>query len=121
MRQYTVCAPEHTERTCVGLCGLARFFLWARPGHVKLPNGDVVGDIGADSVRQRGRRPTLQIYWLEDDFTVGEIDIDYREGAAHLAPANSDIRAAYGGEPHIQLHNERYQLPPALNPWWRRP
>ena len=89
-------------------------------GHVKLPNGDVAGWTDADSVRQTGRRPGLQISWLENDRTTGEIDIDYREnGEGHDDPANSDVRASAEGEPHLDRHRERYRLPPALNPWWR--
>lgn len=97
-------------------------FFWIGLGHVKRPeDGTVVDYRGADSVRQRGPIPRLQISWLENDHTVGEIDIDYREGRAHKEPANSDIRASYRGEPHLQLHNERYQLPQDLEPWWRTP
>jgi hypothetical protein len=90
-------------------------------GHVKLPNGDVVGDGGADSVRQVAeRRPELQISWLEADYTIGEIDIDYREGNSHTETANSDVRASVGGELHLDLHRERYRRPPDIDAWWRR-
>ena len=89
-------------------------------GHVKMPNGDVVGWLGADSLRQRVRRPSLQISWREDDDTIGEIDIDYREnGEGHNDPANSDIRDSVGEESHLDRHRERYRLPPDLNAWWR--
>ena len=89
-------------------------------GHVKKPSGDVVEWRDADSVRQRGRRPGLQISWLEDDDTIGEIDIDYREDYEdHGGAANSDIQASSDGEPHLDRHRERYRLPPDLNPWWR--
>ena len=89
-------------------------------GHVKLPSGDVIGAFDADSVRQRGRRPTLQISWLEDDVTVGEIDIDYREnGEGHMEPPNSDIRGRIdGGETHYHRHVERFGHLPE---WWRMP
>ena len=89
-------------------------------GHVKKPNGDLVGQRGADSVRQRGRRPALQISWLEDDYTIGDIDIDYRENSeGHNDVANSDVRESAEGEPHFDRHSERYRLPPDLNPWSR--
>ena len=90
-------------------------------GHVKKPNGDLVGWFGADSVRQHVRRPSLQISWLENDFTMGDIDIDYREnGERHLDAANSDVRASVGEELHFDRHIERYRLPPDLIPWWRQ-
>ena len=96
-------------------------FLGIGLGHVKLPNGDVVGDGGADSVRQVAeRRPELQISWLEADYTIGEIDIDYREGSSHTEAANSDVRASVGGELHLDLHRERYRRPPDIDAWWRR-
>ena len=87
-------------------------------GHVKLPSGMVVGLFGADSVRQEGRRPALHISWLEDDWTVGEIDIDYREnGEGHTQSSNSDIRARTdGGETHHERHVERFG---AIHAWWR--
>ena len=90
-------------------------------GHVKMPNGTLVGWLGADSVRQwDAPRPSLQISWLENDFTVGDIDIDYRENDEnHSDAANSDVRASFGGESHFDRHVERYPLPPDLNPWWR--
>ena len=113
-------------RVSVKLAEGAADFLWehrdykqSRSGHVKMPGGYVEED-RADSVRQRGRRPGLQISWREDDDTTGEIDIDYRgffEG--HLNPANSDVRDSVGGEPHIQRHLTRYETPPGLMPWWR--
>ena len=88
-------------------------------GHVKRPSGDVVWYLGADTVRQRGRRPTLQISWLEEDWTVGEIDIDYRvNDEGHDQPSNSDIRARIaGGETHHERHVERFG---AIHDWWRR-
>lgn len=89
-------------------------------GHVKLPSGAVQGRLDADSVRQPGRRPTLQISWLEEDRTVGDIDIDYRamhEGHHH--PSNSDIRAGIaGGETHHERHVEKFGY---IQDWWRIP
>ncbi len=87
-------------------------------GHVKLPGGEVVGFGGADSVRQDGRRPALQISWLENDFRVGEIDIDYREGSGHNLPANSDVRDKLpdGGPTHYELHVKGYGED--LKRWW---
>ena len=96
-------------------------FLGIGLGHVKLPDGDVVGHGGADSVRQVAeRRPELQISWLEADYTIGEIDIDYREGSSHWDVANSDVRASVEGELHLDLHRERYRRPPDIDAWWRR-
>ena len=67
-------------------------------GHVKLKYGTVIGcwycwrDV--DGIRQEGRRPTIQISWLENNPTTGEVDIDYRETReGHLSPENSDVRA----------------------------
>lgn len=96
-------------------------FLTPWYGHVKLPSGAVLGWRHADSVRQSGRRPTLQISWLEDDHRIGEIDIDYREGRDHTEPGNSDVRdklsERYGGTSHYDLHTERYGE--GLVQWWR--
>ena len=88
-------------------------------GHVKLPNGTVIGKFGADSVRQVGRRPTLQLSWLEDDYTIGEVDIDYREDFdGHNDVGNSDVRDELeNGTPHYQLHVKRYGG--ELVQWWR--
>lgn len=84
---------------------------------MKRPSGTVVDWLGADSVRQEGRRPALQISWLEGDWTVGEIDIDYREnGEGHNEPSNSDIRASAGDETHHERHVERFG---AIHDWWR--
>ncbi len=87
-----------------------------RRGHVKLPDGSRRGD-GTDSARQPGRVPKLQVSWIEDDPTVGEIDIDYREfGIGHMSPGNSDVRDRDGGGiPHYQLHINRY----GFTEWWK--
>lgn len=96
-------------------------------GHVILPSGEVVkGDFDVDSARQRGRTPKLQISWLEDTPTVGEVDIDYRPfgffdligfPGGHLDPDNSNVTAALGsGYPHYHLHAARYG--PGLVRWW---
>ena len=87
-------------------------------GHVKLPSGVVVGWQNADSVRQTGRRPTLQISWLEDDDRIGEIDIDYRENHnEHDEASNSDVRSELpDGTPHYDLHTDRYGE--GLFRWW---
>lgn len=90
-------------------------------GHVKLPSGTVLNFLHADSVRQEVRRPALQISWLEDDFKIGEIDIDYREDMnGHTEPGNSDVRdelPGSGGTSHYDLHTERYGE--GLVQWWR--
>ena len=71
--------------------------------------------------RQEVRRPALQISWLEDDFKIGEIDIDYREDMnGHTEPGNSDVRdelPGSGGTSHYDLHTERYGE--GLVQWWR--
>ena len=87
-------------------------------GHVKLPSGVVVDWQDADSVRQTGRRPTLQISWLEDDYRIGEVDIDYRENDnEHHEASNSDVRSELpDGTPHFDLHTERYGQ--GLFRWW---
>lgn len=102
-------------------------------GHVILPSGRVVkGDFDVDSARQPDRLPPkLQISWLEDDPTVGEVDIDYRPfgffeaivdafipKGGHLSdPENSNVRAARrSGFPHYLLHIGRYR--PHLIKWW---
>ena len=100
-------------------------------GHVILPTGEQQkGDSDADSARQPGRPPKLQISWLEADPTIGEVDIDYRElqfkfgslwrliiGGGHLEPNNSNVMAQLpGGRSHYSLHLERYG--PELVPWW---
>ena len=95
-------------------------FLGIGWGHVKRPDGTVVGYLGADSVRQDVRRPpSLQISWLEADPRVGEIDIDYREGSHHNLPANSDVTDELpdDGPTHYKLHGERYGA--GLVRWWR--
>lgn len=97
-------------------------FLSVVLGHVKLPSGVVVDYRDADSVRQRGRRPTLQISWLEDDFRIGEVDIDYRENDdGHREAGNSDVRGHLprDGTPHYDLHTERYGE--GLFRWWGAP
>jgi hypothetical protein len=90
---------------------------WA--GHVKLKDGSVAGLVDADSIRQKvPRRPALQISWLEDDWTIGEADIDYREtGEGHLWPANSDVRAKiWYGVWHYDRHIGRFGA--ELIRWW---
>ena len=116
-------------------------------GHVKRSNGDLVGGLSTtrnklltlgisellavgralrqtDCVRQRGSSASLQISWLENEPTIGDIDIDYRATSdliAHGRPDNSDIRAsATGGYPHYVLHMTTY-LPRRgilLKNWW---
>lgn len=96
-------------------------------GHVKLPGG-VVGFFGADSVRRRGSLPRIQISWLEQNPTIGEIDIDYRGyfEHGHNRADNSDIRATAlpgadgsAGESHFSRFTGRFGVPPEINEWWR--
>jgi hypothetical protein len=87
--------------------------------HVKRANGDLVTDSqDVDCVRERGRRPALQICWLTNDTTIGEVDIDYREGVRHVDPANSDVRAEHRGTSHYELHVRTYGG--VVNDWWNR-
>ena len=73
---------------------------------------------------QEGSRPVGEpnslLPWLEEDRTVGDIDIDYRamhEGHHH--PSNSDIRAGIaGGETHHERHVEKFGY---IQDWWRIP
>ena len=96
-------------------------------GHVKLPNGQVIaGDFEVHGARHADT-PSLQVSWRENNPTVGEVDIDYREkfsvwdliGFGHMAPSNSDVRSRRGlqGALHYQLHSLRYG--PGLVNWWR--
>ena len=103
-----------------------RRYKLSRRGHVKFPDGSRLGDRDVDSARQPGRRPALQIAWVEDHPTVGEIDIDYREtsildafGLGHMSPENSDVRALVfpSGPSHYDEHVRRYGT--GLEDWWR--
>ena len=109
-------------------------------GHVKRANGQLVGGIGwgnlfvggflqaalaTDSVRQKRSDlspASLQISWLEDEQTVGDIDIDYvrkRDIVNHNSPRNSDVTFQFpGGEAHYLLHSRTFS---GLPEWWRRP
>lgn len=104
-------------------------YVLSKRGHVILPTGEVEkGDRDADSARQPGRPPKLQISWLEADPTIGEVDIDYREFqlsfdvfrlgfGGHLEPNNSSVMARLpGGRSHYSLHLDRYG--PGLVRWW---
>ena len=76
-----------------------------------------------DTVRQR-RSPispaSIQISWLEDELTVGDIDIDYvekRKYRQHISPRNSDVTFQFPeGEPHYLLHLRTFG---GLPEWWR--
>ena len=94
-------------------------------GHVLLASGVLRrSDFDVDSARQPGRRPALQISWLENNPRVGEVDIDYREfgflsefvGGGHLHPDNSNVMASLDGIAHHQLHIDRYGE--GLVRWW---
>ena len=111
-----------------------------RVGHVKRADGRLVGGIGwrnlfvggliqaaraTDSVRQKRSDlspASLQISWLEDEPTVGDIDIDYvrkRDIVRHNSPRNSDVTFQFpGGETHYLLHSRTFS---GLPEWWRRP
>ena len=118
-------------------------------GHVKRANGQLVGwpewtdrlgpfgpPVGylerfirgcpeTDTVRQRRSDispASIQISWLEDELTVGDIDIDYvekRKHRQHISPRNSDVTFQFPeGEPHYLLHLRTFG---GLPEWWRRP
>ena len=110
-------------------------------GHVKRPNGDLVGRAFNDflpfsifrspeyavSVRQkrprRGpRRASVQISWIagdNGDHTAGDIDIDYRtiRDTEHYYPYNSDVRFEGFGASHYDVHIRTYGM--GLTEWWR--
>ncbi|MDE2934510.1 MAG: hypothetical protein OXS47_11700 [Chloroflexota bacterium] len=109
-------------------------------GHVKQPNGDLVGGsqrdvVGltkylldailgqTDCVRQESGagEASLQVSWLQDNPTVGDIDIDYRVlGERHTEPDNSDIRSSTDTTPHFDIHILTYGgSANALPNWWR--
>lgn len=96
---------------------------WRGWGHVKLPDAKLLTELDADSSREKGKRPTLQVGWLEKDFMVGDIDVDYRESAGdgdHFAPSNSDVRSSTPTELHYRKHVRDYHMPPVpdLFRWW---
>ena len=110
-------------------------------GHVKRPNGELVGRAINDflpfsifrspeyavSVRQkrprRGpRRASVQVSWIagdSGDSTVGDIDIDYRtiRDTEHFYPYNSDVRFEGFGASHYDVHRRTYGT--GLTEWWR--
>ena len=109
-------------------------FQFYRFGHVKLPDGTVIGRLDhpfaliaavarTDSVRQRrpafGEAASMQISWLEDRPTTGEVDIDYRKPGdlAHSYSTNSDVRFQMSGISHYRLHEQTYGA--GLINWWR--
>ena len=96
-----------------------RRFKFDDDGHVLLPSGRFGG--AADSAREPGPPPNLQVSWLEDDLTVGEIDIDYRsirtELWGHGAPENSDVRECFSNVPHYERHVAKYGRD--LEKWWK--
>lgn len=91
-------------------------------GHVKLPNGNRVGERDSDSARELGDPPNLHVSWLEEDPRIGEIDIDYRPLASnpftggHSEPENSDVRKSYDGTPHYCSYLAKYSG--ELVDWW---
>lgn len=103
------------------------FTVWSFGGHVKLPNGHVVGRLVApwsfltaagqtDTARQNRHgspRASVQISWLESDERTADIDIDYLTiGAAdHGKPFNSDVR--FGS--HHEIHERTFGR---LTNWW---
>ena len=125
---------RHQYRISVQLKENSALALWDHPdfdpsffGHVKLPDGNVVGGApplfglrSCDGVRGKSPHAKLHISWLEENTAVGEVDIDYRPLAAdsHVEPANSDIRAhRRDGRLHYDLHVDVYG--PDLERWWR--
>ena len=105
-----------------------RGYHMSRRGHVLLASGTLMrSDLDVDSARQPGRRPTLQISWLEDNHQLGEVEIDYRAfgfadfagiPGGHLDPDNSNVMASLNGIAHHQLHNDRYRRGRRLVRWW---
>lgn len=103
------------------------FTVWSFGGHVKLPNGHVVGRLVApwsfltaagqtDTARQNRHgspRASVQISWLESDERTADIDIDYLtiEAADHGKPFNSDVR--FGS--HHEIHELTFGR---LTNWW---
>ncbi|MDA2933951.1 hypothetical protein MYX82_06365 [Acidobacteria bacterium AH-259-D05] len=97
-------------------------------GHVLLPgeDNDPMFDgfevKGGTTYRQTGREPKLQLSYLREDPTVGEIDIDFHGGwGCHLTPSNSDPGSAENdSHSHADDLNLRYnffQYPLELNYW----
>jgi len=97
-------------------------------GHVKRPNGHVVGRLvvpvwsfftavrQTDTVRQVRRGPlqaSVQISWLESDERTADIDIDYLSiwRGNHGKPLNSDVR--FGS--HHEIHEQTFGR---LTNWW---
>lgn len=119
--RISVCLAEGTPARL----GDNGYLLNANGPHVKLPNGRrLVGGQHAATARQSGGYPSMQISWLKEDPTVGEIDIDYVPvgwraflGFGHASPGNSDVRDdLQGSPPHYDEHIRRY----GLERWWDR-
>ena len=77
-----------------------------------------------DTVRQRRSDispASIQISWLEDEPTVGDIDIDYVKKFKfweHSSPRNSDVTFQFSEGSHYLLHLRAFG---GLPQWWRRP
>ena len=89
-------------------------------GHVKVSETEFYGQTDADSVRGIKRWPSLQISWREEDVTVGDIDVDYRDrcSSAHLQWENSDVRKSAARVPHRFWHKMEYGS--GLESWWEQ-
>lgn len=119
-------APEKLEKRGFGVA----------LGHVKSPDGQVVGRLNhpfeiitalarTGSARQprpaTGEAASLQVSWLRDTPTTGEVDIDYsRVGVFGRNTAmNSDVRMRNGVVvSHYRVHVRTYGE--GLVAWWRR-
>ena len=97
-----------------------KFEFFEDGGHVMLETGGRPR-LDADSVREPEPPPSIQVSWLKDDVTVGDIDIDYRpqDNLDHLDHANSDVRACDDGVPHYYRHVVKYGK--GLHKWWDDP
>ena len=123
-------AGRHQYRISVTLIEMAPvllenngYILGAGNARVKMPNGEVRGWLDSETARQSGDHPSMQVSWLKQDPTVGEIDIDYIKfgflavlGFGHLNSRNSDVRADLWNSPwNYEAHVRRYG---DLERWW---
>lgn len=71
---------------------------------------------GKKTYRQKGH-PSIQISFLENDETTGEVDIDYDEGwrweglnHCHTQPANSDVGSVSDKHNHLERFRSRFEF-----------
>lgn len=99
-------------------------FEFTGSSHVKRQDGTHAARGDTTGVRQKGGPPSLQISWLREDPTVGEVDVDYIPfgwldflGFGHTSPQNSDVRSdRLTLPPNYEVHRARYG---DLVTWWR--